>query len=77
MNVTALKCALFPRLVLLKTSELVDLVPPDPSQKGGGIPAGSEVDEGGVLQLFEARGKVTKQTGNARCLEQVMLAICS
>lgn len=32
---------------------------------------------GGALQLFEARGKVTKQAGNSRCLEQVMLAVCS
>lgn len=32
---------------------------------------------GGVLQLFEARGKVTKPAGRARCAEQVMLAICS
>lgn len=43
----------------------------------GGIPGGLGVDGGGVLQLFEARGKVTKQAGTARCLEQVMLAICS
>lgn len=32
--------------------------------------------EGGALQRFKARRKVTKQGGNARCLEQVTLAIC-
>lgn len=30
---------------------------------------------GGAQQLFEARGKVTKQAGNSRCLEQVILAV--
>lgn len=33
VNVTAPKCALFPRLALLKTSEVENLVPPDPSRR--------------------------------------------
>lgn len=55
----------------------MDLVPPHPFRKEKGR-EGSQVvrrwREGGALQLFEARGKVTKQAGNARCSEQVMLA---
>lgn len=57
----------------------MDLVPPDPSRKKKGR-EGAKMDsrrtEGAALQRFEARGKVTKQGGNARCLEQVMLTIC-
>lgn len=64
--------------MLLKTSELVDLVPPDPSRKKkreGRSTGGWEVDRGGVVQLCEAGAKVTKQAGSARCLEQVMPAV--
>lgn len=32
---------------------------------------------GGALQVLEARGKVTKQAGNSRCLEQVIRAVRS
>ena len=43
----------------------------------GGTPDGRRRGGGGAGQLFEARGKVTKEAGNARCLEQVMLAVRS
>lgn len=41
-----------------------------------GAKMASRWTEGGALQRFKARRKVTKQGGNARCLEQVTLAIC-
>ena len=46
VNVTVPKRAFWPRLVLLKTSDLVDLVPPDPFRKkkrGGRDPRWKEV----------------------------------
>lgn len=80
MNVTTLRWALVPRLILLKTSGLVDLVHPDPPRNKMGR-EGSQMErrwrEGGASLLFEAREKVIKQEGSARCLEQVMLAVSS